>query len=66
MISISVNGENLTIAKNSTLSNLISIIKPQQPFAVAVNTVFIARANYDTTVLNNKDCIDIVNPVAGG
>ena len=46
--------------------DLIAQTAPQKPFAVAVNTGFVAKGAYAETVLNENDKVDIVRPVVGG
>ncbi|MDO4433376.1 MAG: sulfur carrier protein ThiS [Alysiella sp.] len=50
----------------SLLIELLDQVAPQTPFAVAINTVFITKSAYATTVLHENDVLDIVHPVAGG
>lgn len=49
-----------------TLGELVVHINPETPFAVAVNTAFVARKEYGGYVLQEQDKVDIVSPVAGG
>ena len=35
-------------------------------YAIALNKNFIARNNYDETILNNQDHIAIIRPMQGG
>ena len=65
MMHIVLNGQPYWFAGN-TLADLIDLQQPAVPFAVAVNTVFIAKPLYATTVLHEQDCVEIVRPVVGG
>ena len=49
-----------------TVADLIAQTAPKKPFAVAVNTGFVAKGAYAETVLNENDKVDIVRPVVGG
>lgn len=62
---ISVNGQPV-IFNGSTLADLLAEQAPQPPFAVAVNTVFIPKQQYDDYSVQEGNAIDIVQPVVGG
>lgn len=62
---IILNNEAITL-NGTTVADLIAQILPQKPFAVAVNTQFVAKGVYSETVLNENDKVDIVRPVVGG
>ncbi|WP_295861147.1 sulfur carrier protein ThiS [uncultured Neisseria sp.] len=64
-MNLSLNGEAFEF-KGQTISDLIAQTAPQKPFAVAVNTHFVAKGAYAETVLNENDKVDIVRPVVGG
>lgn len=49
-----------------TLADLVAHLEPEAPFAVAVNTTFVARKEYCGYVLQEQDRVDIVSPVVGG
>ena len=67
MIKISVNGDIKEIEEDLTVYKLIELLGyTTQGFAVAINTVFIAIANYDKTIVKHGDTIDILSPVQGG
>ena len=65
MMHIVLNGQPYWFAGN-TLADLIDLQQPAVPFAVAVNTVFIAKPLYATPVLHEPDCVGSVRPVVGG
>lgn len=50
----------------ATVADLLQQQQPQTPFAVAVNTVFVAKSAYADTLLHENDKVDIVRPVVGG
>ena len=62
---IILNNEAITL-NGTTVADLIAQTAPQNPFAVAVNTYFVAKGAYAETVLNENDKVDIVRPVVGG
>ena len=62
---IILNNETITL-NGTTVADLIAQNAPQKPFAVAVNTHFVAKGAYAETVLNENDKVDIVRPVVGG
>lgn len=64
-ITLSLNGVP-TVFHGQTVSDLLSTHTPQPPFAVAVNTSFVAKSHYETTELKEGDKVDIVRPVVGG
>ena len=67
MIKVSVNGEIKEISENLNISVLIKELGyTTKGFAVAINTTFVAIANYDSTTIVAGDTIDILAPVQGG
>lgn len=64
-MNIILNGEPAEL-HGKTVADLIAQTAPKKPFAVAVNTGFVAKSAYAETVLNENDKVDIVRPVVGG
>ncbi len=64
-MNLSLNGETFEF-KGQTVADLIAQTSLPKPFAVAVNTQFVAKGAYAETVLNENDKVDIVRPVVGG
>lgn len=64
-MNIYLNGEPFSFA-GRTLADLIAVRLPENPFAAAVNTVFVPKSAYADTVLTDNDRVDIVRPVVGG
>ena len=62
---IILNNETVTL-NGTTVADLIAQSAPHKPFAIAVNTGFVAKGAYAETVLNENDKVDIVRPVVGG
>ncbi len=66
MIQLIINGEACQFEVND-LQELLKILhKDGLHFAVAVNEIFISKADYFKTLLNNGDKIEIVQPMQGG
>jgi len=64
-MNIILNGKPAEL-HGKTVADLIAQTAPKKPFAVAVNTGFVAKGAYAETVLNENDKVDIVRPVVGG
>ena len=64
-MNIILNGEPAEL-HGKTVADLIAQTAPKKPFAVAVNTGFVAKGAYAETILNENDKVDIVRPVVGG
>ncbi|MDO4249778.1 MAG: sulfur carrier protein ThiS [Neisseria sp.] len=62
---ILLNGETLAF-EGRTVADLIAQTAPEKPFAVAVNTEFVAKTAYADRELQEGDAVDIVRPVVGG
>lgn len=50
----------------SAALNLYFIEPQQSTFAVALNGNFVGKTDYDTTIVNNGDSLDILQPIQGG
>ncbi len=67
MIDVVLNGERRSVDATKSLATLLS----ESGFdcsriAVAVNSEFVARGDYDDCFLKTGDKLDVVAPVAGG
>lgn len=67
MIEVFINGEKIIIDEQKALAAVLA----ERGFncarvAVAVNSEFVARNDYETYFLNSSDKLDVVAPVAGG
>jgi thiamine biosynthesis protein ThiS len=49
-----------------TLENLLRLVQPQRPYAVARNEEFVPSSAYAKCKLVDGDRIEIVHPSAGG
>jgi sulfur carrier protein len=67
MITLTINGEPMSVAANQTLADVLWLLE-QRPkkFAVAVNEQFIPKSGYQSTVLQSNDRIELVIPMQGG
>jgi len=65
-MSLTVNGRVTPLPNPPTLENLLQVVSPQHPFAVARNEEFIPVTGYALCELNHGDRIEIVHPSAGG
>lgn len=64
---IQVNGEKLSNYEQKTLQNLLTTLN-YDPTKIAVerNGEIIPKSQYDTTILNENDVIEVVTFVGGG
>ena len=64
---IQVNGEPRDVADQTTLVQLVSLLKlkPEQ-IAIEVNRTVVRRAEWSTTMLRPDDIVEIVHFVGGG
>ena len=63
---LTVNGKEAPMPDPPTLANLILVLQPPEPFALARNEEFVQRSKYQQCKLIDGDRIEIVHPSAGG
>lgn len=63
---LSVNGEPHPLPEPPVLAELLRLLSPRAPFAVAQNEEFVPRGTYEVCRIFPGDRIDIVHPTAGG
>jgi len=64
---IFVNGESREFSAGLLLSDLLNLLElPLQRIAVELNREVVRRADWDTTVLNDEDRVEVVHFVGGG
>jgi len=63
---ITVNGNSSTIDKMSVIAYLRTLDIDPKRVAVELNLEILPKADYETTVLNDGDRIEIVQFVGGG
>ena len=67
MISVSLNGQPSQVIADTPLRKAIMDWGySEQLFAVAINDTFIARNQYQETLIKEGDRIDVVSPMQGG
>ena len=65
-ITIRFNGEVKQIASQN-LKDFLNQLSCHTPHvAVAINNHVIPSAAYTTTILNENDCVEVIQPVCGG
>ncbi len=65
-IHVHINRAPHTLPVGATLSDAISSVGIQPPFAAAVNLQFVPRPQYPQRVLQNGDQIELIAPITGG
>lgn len=63
---IIVNGESYMLPGPTTIEELFRLLRPERPFAAALNGEFISPVEYERCVLSDGDRVDVVHPSAGG
>lgn len=65
-IVIRFNGESKQVSSTNLKDFLSGLEIPAKYFAVAINNHVIPSAEYAVTVLNENDCVEVIQPVCGG
>lgn len=66
-ITIELNGANITLAANSSIGDLLEEREiERRMIAIEYNGEILPRHEYDETVLNEGDQLEIVHMVGGG
>jgi sulfur carrier protein len=63
---IFVNQIKKELSESLYLDALLHELQPKNPFAISINSQFVAKAYYSTTLLQDNDHIEIISPVTGG
>jgi len=67
MIKVSVNGEIKELSEGLSIEQMIKALNyKSKDFAVAINSTFVSIKNYNETIIEEGDSIDILAPVQGG
>lgn len=66
MIEISVNGENLSLEKGTSLAGLLERFAAQKGTVVAVNETFVPRSEHGHHRLSPGDRVELLAPMEGG
>ena len=61
-----VNQVEHEVPSHSMISDVLSLIDAQPPYAVAVNMNFVPKLDHDKHLLYENDEIEIITPVTGG
>jgi len=65
-MNILLNQKPLPLAEGTSLAQALAMQALRQPYAVAINTVFVPRAQYAVRILQESDRVEVVSPVTGG
>ena len=66
-MNIFVNQESQSILESPLyMDALLNMLQPKTPFAISLNSKFIAKSNYASTLVQENDRIDIISPITGG
>ena len=64
---ILVNGEKISLPKDSSIENLIEYLGYQnQRIAIEINESIIPKSNHSSFLLQNLDRVEVINAVGGG
>lgn len=65
-VAIFLNGSAFSLAAPATVASLVAVRGPRPPFAIELNKTLIRRPQYESTILNAGDAVEIVTLVGGG
>jgi sulfur carrier protein len=63
---IMINGQQVTIDNQLSLSEILQQQGFQGSFALAINGEFIPKSEYTSTTLTAGDALDVLAPISGG
>jgi len=63
---ITINQQPTELPEHASVQDALALLAPTPPFAVAVNTVFVPRAQYAAHLLQDSDRVEVIAPVTGG
>lgn len=61
-----INKQEHALPAGATLADAVTVIEAKPPFAAAVNTQFVPKAQYAQHALKDGDRVEIISPVTGG
>ena len=61
-----INQQTYELPLDATLQDAIALTPIAPPFAAAVNAQFVPKTQYDQTLLNDNDKIELIVPITGG
>lgn len=65
-MNVSLNQQPTELPAQASVQDALALLQPKPPFAVAVNTVFVPRAQYASRLLQEGDRVEVIAPVTGG
>jgi len=65
-MNILINQTPTELPAGATVADAVAHLAPRPPFAVAVNTVFVPKAQYPSHLLQDGDRVEVIAPVTGG
>ncbi len=65
-MNVSLNQQPTQLPAQASVQDALALLQPKPPFAVAVNTVFVPRAQYASRQLQEGDRVEVIAPVTGG
>ena len=65
-IQILLNNQATALPEGATIAVALAQLHPRPPFAVAVNTEFVPKGQYDSRQLHAGDKLEVISPVTGG
>jgi thiamine biosynthesis protein ThiS len=72
-ISISINGNQHIITEGASVAQAIALLNTgktndtdSNSFVIALNQIFVPRSQYENTILQTDDDIELLSPMAGG
>ena len=65
-MNILLNQQPLALPEGASLADALALQALRPPYAVAVNTQFVPRAQYAARPLQDGDRVEAVSPVTGG
>lgn len=65
-MNILLNQQPLALPEGASLADALALQALRPPYAVAVNTQFVPRAQYAARPLHDGDSVEVVSPVTGG
>ena len=65
-IQILLNNQATALPEGATVALALAQLQPRAPFAVALNTIFVPKGQYDSRQLQAGDKLEVISPVTGG
>lgn len=63
---IFVNQVQKEMSQPMDIASLLDVLQPKKPFAISLNSQFIAKTQYANTLVQDNDRLEIISPVTGG